>query len=109
MQLDKIILDLGFFKLSLSLSSSLLFIIHSSFWSVYDDVFLSSPPRLTDALTERINERIFLGKVTTGSGTLRYYGLNMSQSDDYSICVDADDKLDSFTSLPLSRILRHNL
>lgn len=91
---DKMLLDLGFFKPSLI--PQLFFIVQNSrvvviCSKIVDDLLLTSLLGLTDVLTERINERFLLGTVTTRPGQLHFYGLDMFQSDDYSISMDADD------------------
>lgn len=54
-------------------------------------------------------ERFLIRIVTKGPGPLRYFGLNIFQSDDYSISVDTDNKLDSLNSLPMSSISHQQL
>lgn len=49
--------------------------------------------------------RIFkLGEIFYGPGTLRLYGMNIIQHDDYEITIHADDKIEALDPFPLSRI-----
>lgn len=61
---------------------------------IFYDLLLAGKSEITDKLTHRINANFPLEAVARGPGLIHYFGLNFAQSDDYSITVDADDKLD---------------
>lgn len=92
----------------------LFFIVQNScviviFSKIIDDLLLASTLHITYSLNEWISQQFMLGTITTVTSTLRYFGQNIFQSDDYGISVDAEDKLDSLNSLPLSIIRRQQL
>lgn len=48
------------------------------------------------------NRKFILGKVVHGSGTLRFFGINFIQHEDYTVSIHADDKLTSIKLYPTS-------
>lgn len=42
------------------------------------------------------------GTVNPGPGTLRFFGSNAIQNDDFTVMTDANDKLESLSDFPLT-------
>lgn len=85
----------------------------SSFFAILakivDDLLLYSPCQIVDRIVESITKTFTLGTITHGTGLLRYYGLNITQNDDYSVKIDGNDNLQALDSHLITRACRREL
>lgn len=70
---------------------------------VVDEILMKGDPLVTDPIIMMINAKFKLGTIIHGPGQIRFFGLNVQQFDDMSICVDADEKLHALETMPISR------
>ena len=76
---------------------------------VVDEFLLAGPAALTDSINQRISDRFRLGTIARAAGTLRYFGLNITQSPSFYIVVDADNRISQLQPYPISRPRRKQL
>lgn len=76
---------------------------------IVDDILICGPPDHVDDVILKIEKHFTLGTLSHGPGTLRYFGLNILQYDDYSVSIDGNDKLDAIATLPITRVGRREL
>lgn len=76
---------------------------------VVDDILIAGDMSHVKAIVEKIDARFKLGTVVYGPGRFIYFGLTIVQHVDYSIVVNADDKLEALESYPLDRFRRRQI
>lgn len=69
---------------------------------IVDDIILTGKDDITEKFLSEFNEIFELGSVVSGPGNLRFFGININQNDDYSIEVNAEDKLLNVNEYKLS-------
>lgn len=71
-----------------------------------DDSFLTSTDEALRDFIISFNEKFKPGDVVHGPGTIRFYGTTISQDEDYSVSIHADDKLNKLEPYPISHSRR---
>lgn len=108
---DQLLLDVGF--VPALLHRQMFFIVDNAAVTVVlakivEDLLVAGMTGRVDPLLQRIDDRFILGTVAHGTGHIRFFWLNISQLDEWSISVDSDDKLNAIDTLPLSRFSHHD-
>lgn len=62
---------------------------------IVDDLIITGSPSVVDNFVKLIVEKFKLGTIVHGPGELRFFGLNIIQSDDYTIETNGDGKLNA--------------
>lgn len=73
---------------------------------IVDDLLMTGEDASVNDFIERFNKKFELGTVVRGPGSFKFYGISMSQDEDLSSSVNADEKLNLIDSFPLSRVRR---
>lgn len=71
-----------------------------------DDILICGPEKFVAMIIDKIKTSSTLGTITHGPGLLRYFGLNIKQHEDYSVSLDADDKLNATLAYHMKRARR---
>lgn len=107
--LDQMLHDIGFLSTSALVQ---LFYLKSECGVVtvtLANFLLCSDAQVVDDVIHAIKNRFTLGTVVHGPSTLRFFGLNTIQYDDYSVTIDGDDKLNGFSMAHITRVQRRPL
>lgn len=70
---------------------------------VVDDIIAAGIGNTAEQLLSDFGKQYELGKMESGPGNFRFFGINISQNDDLSIESDADDKLEGLFEYSLLR------
>ncbi|PXF49341.1 hypothetical protein BWQ96_00915 [Gracilariopsis chorda] len=70
---------------------------------IVDDVLFAAPRHVIEHIISWIQQDFQLGTIVFAPGTFQFYGLTVTQYDDYSVTVHGDDKLQSFEPFPIDR------
>lgn len=73
---------------------------------VVDDFLLAGEDVCTREVVKQVSKKYNVGTIVFGLGTFSFFGLNILQDTDGSICIRGDDKLDQLESHPISRLRR---
>lgn len=73
---------------------------------IVDDVLLAGPNEIVDGHIRSFNDKFKLGTIMHGPGKLQFFGLNITQRPDFTIEIDADEKVQAVEQCPITR-LRH--
>ena len=76
---------------------------------VVDDILLCGERRYVQDIIDLISNSYELGTILFGPGTIIFFGMTITQSDDYVITIHADDKLESMQPFPLTRLRRKEI
>lgn len=76
---------------------------------IVDDILLTGVDSEMRSFIINYNNKYKLGEVVSGPGNLRFYGLNITQEEDFSVSIHADDKLVSIEPYPISRTRRSQI
>ena len=111
-QSDSLLQDLGLVQIAVI--PQLFYLIKDNKLSllvakIVDDLLVTGLPEVVRAFLQKFNMRYKLGTVAHGPGRLRFYGMNIVQEDDFSSYIDADDKLASLETFPLTRLRRREV
>lgn len=71
-----------------------------------DDIKITGIERYAKRFISDFNNQFKFGKVTSGLGIMRIFGINTVQESDMTVKSDADDKLNSLTEYFLTRLRR---
>lgn len=69
-----------------------------------DDLLTNGEAAYTETFLRSFNSTFELGTVVCGPGTIKLFGMFIIQSGDYSPSIDADEKLRTVKTFPLSRV-----
>ncbi len=75
---------------------------------VVDDIILTGEESVTSKFIDDFNAKFKLGTIIRGPGKLRFFGLQVVQEKDLSICVDGNEKLNKIEPYPISNVRRKN-
>ena len=73
---------------------------------VVDDLMITGKPDARTAFINNFDKKFKLGTVNQGPGSLRFFGINTIQNEDFYISTNADDKLESIQTSFISRLRR---
>ena len=111
-QSDELIINMGFLQSKhipqlfyLFVDGSLRIILAK----IVDDIILTGEDDDTNAFIEHFNSIYELGSVASGPGELRFYGTNVIQLDDFTIEINAEDKMSSISQYEFSRQRRKQI
>ena len=76
---------------------------------IVDDFYMTGTDTALRQFINAFNLHFKLGEVVHGPGTLRFFGMNIIQNEDYSISIHADDKLKQLEPFPISRSRRRQV
>lgn len=62
-------------------------------YKIVDDFFMTGTDTALRDFIATLNNKLTLGEVVHGPGTLRFFGMNIIQNDDYSISIHPDSKI----------------
>lgn len=110
---DHALYDIGFCSLA---TFSQLFYLQGNDGSVVaarakimDDILVCGEVITFDEVVKLLHRSFSLGTVVHGSGVLHYFGLIITQHKDYSISIEADDKLNGISTCPITRVRRREI
>lgn len=72
------------------------------------DILICGPEELVDMIIDKIKKRFTLGTMTHRPVFLRYFGFIIIQYEEYSLFIDADDKLNANAPYVMTRTRRRN-
>lgn len=75
---------------------------------IVDDLLFCGPDHIVDESISRFKAHFTIGTVVRGHGTVRYFGINIIQHEDFTVTVNGDDELDALGAYSISRICRRN-
>ena len=70
---------------------------------IVDDLKAAGIGQSAKVFVDAFDSRFNLGTVNHGPGKLRFFGINTTQDEDYTIATDANDKLRAVMECPISR------
>lgn len=73
---------------------------------IVDDILICGPEKLVDMIIDKIKSRFTLGTITQGARLLRYFGLNIIQHENYSVFIDANNKINAIAAYQMRRTKR---
>lgn len=73
---------------------------------IVDDLIITGIEPEVNRFVKMFNSKFKLGSVMSGPGSLRFYGLNIHQSNDMSSVIDGNEKLQALQPVPLTRTRR---
>ena len=76
---------------------------------IVDDILACEPDPQLKWFYEEFGKKFNLGTVNHGTGKLRFFGLSITQFDDFSCTIDADDKLLSLDGYPIAIVRRRQV
>lgn len=76
---------------------------------VKDDLFIDGSENLKRSFISFFDSNFTLWTIAHYPNTMRFYGLNITQYEDYVVHIDRNDKLDSLCSNPISRMEHRGL
>eukprot|EP00178_Gracilaria_changii_P027963 TRINITY_DN936_c0_g2_i2.p1 TRINITY_DN936_c0_g2~~TRINITY_DN936_c0_g2_i2.p1 ORF type:complete len:399 (+),score=36.11 TRINITY_DN936_c0_g2_i2:473-1669(+) len=76
---------------------------------VVDDVLFAAPRHTIEQIVCSIQKDFQLGTIVFASGTFQFYGLTVTQNEDFLVTVHGDDKLLSFEPFPIDRLRRRQV
>lgn len=110
---DQALHDIGFCAITvlpqLFYLSALDGAITAALAKVVDDFLLCGEPAVVDDVIDNISKSFKLGTILHGPGVLRYFGLNVTQHDDFTVTIDGDDKLNAIGTAPITRVRRRDV
>lgn len=76
---------------------------------IVDDLLMTGVQEQVSVFIKHFNSKFKFGSVTSGPGKLRFYGLDITQHDDYTSSIKGDEKLTALESVPLTRSRRREI
>lgn len=85
----------------------LFFLIHSNklvpfICKIVDDLLFTGEDYTEASVFTMLGNHFSFGTMPTGPGTLRYYGLNIVQNNNFTATIDGNKKLNALECFPLS-------
>lgn len=76
---------------------------------IVDDILLTGHDDALRDFINAFNDIYELGEIAQGPGVLIFFGLNLVQDSDFSVTIDAENKLKSIVPYAIKRNRRHQL
>ncbi|PXF41606.1 hypothetical protein BWQ96_08672 [Gracilariopsis chorda] len=76
---------------------------------VVEDVLFAAPRHVVEDIISLIQQDFQLGTIVFAPGTFQFYGLTVTQYDEYSVTVHGEDKFQSFEPFPIDRTRRRKV
>lgn len=73
---------------------------------IVDDILITGLPQYKEKFTKMISKVYELGTITHFPGSFPFFGLTITQNDDFQIELDAEDKLQNISESMVSRVRR---
>lgn len=70
---------------------------------IVDDLKVAGTRDRAKAFLDVFDSRFKLGTINSGTGKLRFFGINTVQHEDFTVATDANDKLESVSEHPITR------
>lgn len=61
---------------------------------VFDNILITGKIDVVNNMIQSFHERFPLGTVVQGPGVMHFFGLNLTQHEDFAITIDGDNKLE---------------
>lgn len=71
---------------------------------IVNNLLICGEEQVVDKAVSKFQNSFTLGTIAHGPGLLRFFGLNITQHEDYSLSIDGDDKLCSIATAPMTHV-----